>query len=370
MVRKIRLGLIFGGRSAEHEVSVRSAQSLVEALDREKYELTMIGISRKGQWFTADNEQLLLEPGVLDNPMSHPGLTALAPLDYSANHGVIRYGSQNRVLKPLDVFFPLLHGPYGEDGSIQGLMELSGAAYVGAGIVGSAVGMDKAMMKRAFKAEGLPQLEYTVLPRKWWEHEPGSVLDHLETLFSFPVFVKPVNMGSSVGVSQAVNRDELAAALTLASEYDLKVIVEEAAIDCREVEVAILGNYDVQASIAGEIDPGSIFYDYSTKYLDDKALLHIPARISEQTMDDVRHMALDAFQAVDACGLARVDFFVNKDDETIFINEINTMPGFTPISMYPKLWEAGGMSYSELIDQLVELALERHAEKGKTQQYI
>ncbi len=363
MSDKIRVGVLFGGRSAEHEVSVISARSMLEAIDHDQYELVMVGISQEGRWLTAVDTQQLLGSSRIESA----GLKPVA-LDYLGGRELVAYGTSAQAFapRPLDVIFPLLHGPYGEDGTVQGLMELADVAYVGAGVLGSAVGMDKEMMRRVFKAEGLPQLDYVVVRRSRWERAEQAVLDEVQARFALPVFVKPVNMGSSIGVSKARDREQLRQAINAAAEYDYKVMIEEEAKDCREVEVAILGNEEPQASVVGEIESGGEFYDYGAKYIDDNSQLHIPARISEATAEKVRQLGVRAFQAVEAWGLSRVDFFVGKEDEQVYLNEINTMPGFTPISMYPKLWQASGLTYGALIDRLIELALERHAEKQKT----
>lgn len=352
---KIRVGVLFGGRSAEHEVSVVSARSMLAAIDRDKYELVMVGISKEGRWLICDDAQHMSTAA----EVQERGLLAVS-LDYWGGRQLVAPGA---VARELDVVFPILHGPYGEDGTVQGLLELADIAYVGAGVVGSAVGMDKEMMKRAFAAEGLPQLDYAVVRRSRWRRESEQILDELCMRFAWPLFVKPANLGSSVGVSRAADRRALQASIEEAAHYDYKVVVEEAAVDCREVEVAILGNEDPQASIAGEIEPSNAFYDYRAKYVDDNSALHIPARIAPEVAEKVRAMGVRAFRAVEAWGLSRVDFFVGRQDERIYINEINTMPGFTPISMYPKLWEASGLSYSALIDRLIALALQRHEDK-------
>jgi len=358
--RKIRVGVLCGGRSAEHEVSVTSARSMLEALDRDKYELVMVGISKQGQWFTAADAQQLLAAGAVESD----GLTPVV-LDYLGT-GALVVQDGSGAGQALDVIFPLLHGPYGEDGTVQGLLELANVAYVGAGVVGSAVGMDKELMRRVFCAEGLPQVDYAVVRRARWERGRVAVVEQLEERFGYPVFVKPVNLGSSVGVGKARDRAGLAQAIDEAAQYDYKIMVEAEATGCGEVEVAILGNEDPQASVVGEIVPGNDFYDYNAKYIDDNSDLIIPARVSPRTQELIREMGVRAFQAVEAWGLSRVDFFVREGDEAIYINEINTMPGFTPISMYPKLWEASGVGYGELIDRLIELGLERFAEKQKT----
>ena len=355
MTGKIRVAVLFGGRSAEHEVSVISARSMLAAMDRERYEPVMVGIAKDGRWWIAEGGAPLEESSQV---LGDSALTV--HLDYLGSRELVageikRWG--------VDVVFPLLDGPYGEDGAMQGLLELADVPYVGAGVVGSAVGMDKEMMKRAFFAEGLPQLDYTVIRCSHWRRDSEGVLDELCARFSWPVFVKPASLGSSVGVSRAEDRCQLRDSIAEAARYDYKVVIEEAAIDCREVEVAILGNEEVEASTVGEIEVGSAFYDYGAKYVDNNSSLHIPARIEPNLAEEVRQMGIRAFRAVEACGLSRVDFFVGKSDGQMYINEINTMPGFTPVSMYPKLWEASGLAYGALIDRLIELALERHEDQ-------
>ena len=360
MKRKTRVGVLFGGRSAEHEVSVTSARSMLEAIDRDKYELVMVGISKQGQWLAAADAQHLPVSGAVEED----GLMPVV-LDYLGTGELVAQDGGGAG-QAVDVIFPLLHGPYGEDGTMQGLLELANVAYVGAGVVGSAVGMDKELMRRVFCAEDLPQVDYEVVRRARWERDRAAVLQHLEERFDYPVFVKPVNLGSSVGVGKARDGAGLELAIDEAAQYDYKVMVEADAAGCREVEVAILGNEDPQASVVGEIVPGNDYYDYNAKYVDDNSDLIIPARVSPRTQELIREMGVRAFQAVEAWGLSRVDFFVREGDEAIYINEINTMPGFTPISMYPKLWEVSGVSYRELIDRLIALGLERYTEKQKT----
>lgn len=359
---KIRVGVLFGGRSAEHEVSVSSARSMLAAIDSDKYELVMVGISKQGRWLTAGDTKKLLTAG--QGQVEEEGLVPVA-LDYLGTRELIGQGGA-AVEQAIDVIFPVLHGPYGEDGTMQGLLELADVAYVGAGVVGSAVGMDKELMRRVFKAEGLPQVDYQVVRRSRWEKDRAAVVAELEAHFDYPVFVKPVSLGSSVGVGKASDGDGLEQAIDEAAQYDYKVMVEAEAADCKEVEVAILGNEEPAASVVGEIVPGNEFYDYEAKYIDDNSDLIIPARVSPKTQEAIRAMGIKAFQAVEAWGLSRVDFFVREGDEAIFINEINTMPGFTPISMYPKLWEASGIGYGELIDRLIGLGVERHEDKRKT----
>ncbi|MSR81672.1 MAG: D-alanine--D-alanine ligase [Candidatus Latescibacteria bacterium] len=354
-MKKIRVGLLFGGRSCEHEVSVRSARSVLEAIDRNKYELTMIGISKRGHWLMAGDALAVLQAGVVEEQ-------GLLPVVLEQG-GALMARQGGALDQQLDVIFPLLHGPFGEDGTVQGLLELAGIPYVGSGVVGSAVGMDKEMTKRAFRADGLPQVEYAVVRRHQWRQDPAAVQRRLEPQLAYPMFFKPANMGSSVGVCKAHGPEEFRACLEEAAAYDYKVVVEAEASDCREVECSVLGNEEPQASVVGEVVPGNEFYDYNAKYIDDNSQLIIPARLSPATSALVRELALRAFRAVEAAGLARVDFFVSRRDEQVYVNEINTLPGFTPISMYPKLWEASGVAYPALIDRLIQLALDRHRDR-------
>ena len=364
MTDKIRVGILFGGRSAEHEVSVRSARSVLEAIDRDKYDVTMIGIDRGGRWLAAGDAARVLEAGKVEGDDLLPAVLGYAgERELTVQNGA---GPGSVSSQPLDVIFPILHGPYGEDGTVQGLLELADVAYVGSGVLGSAVGMDKDMMKRVFGAAGFPQVAHTAVLRRRWLEEREAVQREIERDFDYPVFVKPANMGSSVGVTKAHDRTELARGMDTAARFDRKIIVEEAALECREVECSVLGNDDPEVSVVGEIVPASEFYDYEAKYIDDKSELLIPARISDETSEAVRDMAREAFLAVEASGLARMDFFVGVETEEILLNEINTLPGFTPISMYPKLWDASGVSYRELIDRLIQLAMERHGEHQQT----
>ena len=362
MADKTRVGILFGGRSAEHEVSVRSARSVLDALDRRKYEVTMIGIDRDGRWLAAGDAARVLREGSVNQ-------SGLAPLVLDHHDGgelMTRSGSGLGSAGAVDVIFPILHGPYGEDGTVQGLLELAGIAYVGSGVLGSAVGMDKEMMKRAFRAEGLPQGEYLSVLRSRWRSQPLAVREEVERDLSWPVFVKPANMGSSVGISKVHDGSEFAEAMEEAGRYDRKIVVEAGIGNCREVECSVLGYEDPVVSAIGEILPGNEFYDYEAKYVDDTSELIIPADLRPETAERVREVARRAFIAIDASGLARVDFFISGPEETVLLNEINTMPGFTEISMYPKLWEESGISYPELIDRLIELALERHRDRRDT----
>jgi D-alanine-D-alanine ligase len=383
MAKKLRVGILFGGRSGEHEVSLLSAASILRAIDRNKFDVTPIGITREGRWLAAADANHLLNGDAsavarrlrAGDPEATPGAkllhegipTLLAPEPRSTAL------NQNQSLggQPLDVVFPVLHGTFGEDGTIQGLFELAGIAYVGAGVLGSAAGMDKDVMKRLFVEARLPIVKHVTLLRADWEKNPRKAMATVERALRYPVFVKPANLGSSVGITKAHNRKELGPALALAAKYDRKLVVEQGVggkkARAREFEVAVLGNDDPKASVVGEIVPGKEFYDYEAKYLSEGSVPVIPARISRAESKKIREMAVAAFRACDLAGLARVDFLMEPvGRQRIFVNEVNTMPGFTQISMYPKLWEASGLSYTDLITRLIELALERQAEKNKT----
>lgn len=371
MNRKIRVGLVYGGRSGEHDVSLQTAMAVIRAFDHTKFEVHPFYITKQGQWRSGpsltgsvDNLQLLrFEPdgesqtGSAD--VSSGSSTALQPF-FGNLQPSAKSGSASD--SQLDVVLPLLHGTFGEDGTVQGLLEMAGIPYVGAGVLASAVGMDKAMMKKLFAQEGLPQCVYRHFTKTQWDKDQPYFLMEIEVSVGYPCFVKPANLGSSVGVSKARNRDELIAAVTEAFEYDRKVIVEEF-VEAREIEVGVLGNDLPEASVAGEIVSSNEFYDYRAKYIDGKSAMIIPAELPEEISSDLREMAVRAFQAIDGSGLARVDFFLRKSDGAIFINEINTMPGFTPFSMYPMLWKESGKPYGELLGELIRLALERHASR-------
>ncbi|CAN7740745.1 D-alanine--D-alanine ligase [Paenibacillus sp. LjRoot56] len=374
MSRKIRIGLIYGGKSGEHDVSLQTALAVMKAVDFTKYEITPFYISKKGEWRSGTP---LLGPAESKEALTFstedagaPASNALAPIFGSiqtkgdvAVSSITSAGAEDL---GLDVVFPLLHGTFGEDGTIQGLLEMANIPYVGAGVLASAVGMDKVMMKKVFAQEGLPQCIFRHFTRTEWEKNRAYHLMELETAIGYPCFVKPANLGSSVGISKARNQEELIAAVAFAFQYDRKVIIEEN-IDAREIEVAVLGNDEPIASVVGEIVSSNEFYDYKAKYLDGKSAMIIPAEISQEVSDEVRALALRAFLAVDGSGLSRVDFFLGKIDQKIYINEINTMPGFTPFSMYPLLWQETGKPYKELLDDLIRLALERHAAKQNIQ---
>lgn len=356
---KINIALIFGGKSGEHEVSLSSASSIYKFINKDKYNVFTIGITRGGDWLYYEGDVENIKNGSWVN---------LANRNVSIN--VIPTGSKGIGLEfedgrfvNIDVFFPVLHGPYGEDGSIQGLFEISNIPYVGCNVLASSVGMDKLICKKVFEKEDLPQVKYSYTTKWDFNNNKEKELKKIEEELRYPIFVKPANLGSSVGISKANNREELLNAIVFALKYDKRIVLEEG-INAREIEVSVLGNEDVIASIAGEIVPAKDFYDYEAKYINASSKLMIPAPIDEETMNTIRKMAIRAFKSIDGCGLSRVDFFVDKNDNKIYINEINTMPGFTNISMYPKLWEATGIEYSSLIDKLIGLAIEINAEKS------
>jgi D-alanine-D-alanine ligase len=349
--KRLRLALLLGGRSPEHDVSLASARSVYNALDPLRFDVVPMAIGQDGRWLPAGTSQALLTSGVQGDETDTVQSTALVP-DASIGSTV-------------DVVFPLLHGPFGEDGTVQGLLELLGVPYVGAGVAASAVGMDKALMKSLFAQAGLPVLNYAVVRAAQWERDRIGVSRRLSEVPGFPCFVKPANMGSSVGVSRCDRPDDLVTALDRAFSYDLKVLVEKGVPGYREIECGILGNEEPRASVPGEIIVSGEFYDYHAKYTDGVARLQIPADVRPETARAIQLIALQSFSAIDAAGMARVDFLVSPDESEIWLSEINTIPGFTPLSMYPLLWQASGVSYAELINQLVELALERHAAKAR-----
>ena len=361
-LKKLRVGVIFGGRSGEHEVSLVSAASVIRALDPEKYEAVPIGISKDGRWLAGSPAQKML-PEVLRTGQrvmlpADPTSAALVPLD----------GTQSPALH-VDVVFPVLHGTYGEDGTVQGLLELAGLPYVGSGVIGSAVGMDKDMQKRLFRQEGLPVGDFLAILRSEWEQSRIKVQQQVRKKFRFPLFVKPATLGSSVGMTKVHNAKELPAALDFAAEFAMKIVVERF-IRGREIEVSVLGNDAPEASVPGEIIPHREFYDYAAKYLEEGTRLQIPAKLPAVQVRRFQEYAVRAFRCLECRGMARVDFFLERSTGRIYINEVNTIPGFTSISMYPKLWEASGVSYRELIDRLIKLALAEHREKQRTKYSI
>ena len=365
MKKKQRIGILFGGRSGEHEVSLLSAASILKAIDRKKYEVFPIGITKQGQWLTSGEAQSLLI-----GETSHP-----EPLQLSAGADLVH--QSGNLTETLDVVFPVLHGTFGEDGTIQGLFELADLAYVGSGVLGSAAGMDKDVMKKLFAAAGLPQTPYLALTRAEWKSDPKRSTRRIEKALEYPLFVKPANLGSSVGISKVHTRAELPTAMNLAAGFDRKLVIEQGVggpgVKPRELEVAVLGNDAPEASVVGEIVPNKEFYDYESKYADspeDPSVPIIPARLTAAESKQIRAMAIAAFRACDCSGLARVDFLMEParkgKKSSVYLNEINTMPGFTSISMYPKLWGASGLPYKRLIDRLIQLAVERHQEKQQT----
>lgn len=360
MTEKTNLLVLCGGQSSEHEVSVLSARSMLEYIDPDRYAVTVVGIGRDGRWVSSHDRQMLLAADSIDVD-SAKGAVPVSLQDAS----LVPINADQRATTAIDVVFPLLHGPCGEDGTVQGLLELANVAYVGSGVLGSAMGMDKDIAKRLFKAAGLSQLAWQVESRRRWEAQPQAVITGLVEKLRWPMFVKPANAGSSVGVSKVHTEQELSIALKHAAQFDSKMVIEEDAGDCHEVECAVLGNDQPRASVVGEIIPGNEFYDYADKYVNGVSEDRIPAQISDLAASQVRKQAIVAFQTIQAAGLARVDFFVHKQSEAVYINEINTMPGFTPISMYPKLWAASGLSYADLIDELIVLALDRHRDRQR-----
>jgi D-alanine-D-alanine ligase len=386
MEKRLRVGILFGGRSGEHEISLLSAASVFEAIDKLKYDVVPIGITKEGKWLTAMHAENLLrgKHGAgkhlrAGDPAATTSAAVLAagdaiivpPIPSADSMVPFQTDSRHPESINVDVIFPVLHGTFGEDGTIQGLLELADIPYVGAGVLGSAAGMDKDVMKRLFAAAGLPIVKHVTILRSEWERDPKRVRREIEKKLKYPTFVKPANLGSSVGISKVHDKKELAAAIEEAARYDRKIVIEEAVggkkRKARELECSVLGNDEPIASVAGEVVPVKEFYDYAAKYLDEGSDLIIPAKLNKSALKKVQELAVAAFQAVDCCGLARVDFLMDPKSGKIFVNEINTMPGFTAISMYPKLWAASGLAYSELIDQLIELALARHAEKKRNQ---
>jgi D-alanine-D-alanine ligase len=359
---KLRVGVIFGGRSGEHEVSLRSAESIIKAMDRSRYEIVPIGITREGRWLVSGNATAMLPEAVMTS-QNHQDVAIIGD---PTRQGLTRLDEGQRALssEPLDVVFPVLHGPYGEDGTIQGLLEMAGVPYVGCGVLASANGMDKITMKQLFQRAGLTVAEYEWFLRSSWEYDCEALIDQVAQSLGFPVFVKPANLGSSVGISKADDKQQLREAVNDAARYDRRIIVERA-VSGREIEVSILGNEHPAASLPGEIIAGHAFYDYEDKYIDNASRTDVPAKLPNDVIEQIQRNGIRAFQAIDGSGLARVDFFVEHQTSRVIINEINTMPGFTSISMYAKLWEASGIAYSELIDRLIDLAIERHRDKSR-----
>ncbi len=393
-MKKVRVGILFGGRSGEHEVSLLSAASVLNAIDKNKYEVVPIGITKDGRWLTAEHAENLLagksspEPRHLraGDPETTPGAAVLMrgesvvvpPEPVHRDAGLVPFQSDAPPMRrtsdraiDVDVIFPVLHGTFGEDGTIQGLLELADIPYVGAGVLGSAAGMDKDVMKSLFIAAGIPIVKHATILRGAWEKNAKKIAKQVEKNVKYPVFVKPANLGSSVGISKAHNRKELGPAIEEAAKFDRKIVIEQGVggkkNKAREIECSVLGNDEPTASLPGEIVPIKEFYDYDAKYLDEGSQLIIPAKLTKAQTKTVQELAVKAFKAVDCSGLARVDFLMDPKTGKIFLNEINTMPGFTSISMYPKLWAASGLQYSDLIDRLIQLGIERHEDKKRNQ---
>ncbi len=381
-MKKLRVGVIYGGRSGEHEVSLASAAAVFKNLDPARYDAIAIRIEKDGRWMLPERPPALVsaadvieaaktgrsDPAREAHLIAHPGGDTLMTIDRpaaGAGAALSTGADQAAVVSGLglDVVFPVLHGPYGEDGTVQGLLELANVPYVGAGVLASAVGMDKAAAKLVFAAKGLPQCDYDVVLKRDWQRDERTVLNAIVNHLGFPVFVKPANLGSSVGISKARHAVELRTAIALAAEFDRKIVIEAAVPAAREIEVAVLGNDDPEASVPGEIIPSREFYDYEAKYLDASSREVIPAQLPDTLATEIRALAVRAFKALDCAGMARIDFLLGGDTGVLYLNEANTIPGFTTISMYSKMWAASGLPYPALIDRLIALALERHAEK-------
>ncbi|MFZ0858046.1 MAG: D-alanine--D-alanine ligase family protein [Candidatus Acidiferrales bacterium] len=366
--RRLRVGILFGGRSGEHEVSLASAASVIRSLDTDKYEAVPIGITKDGRWLVGAAAQKMTEQRMLPELLKN-GERVVLPPDPSASALVPLGPGNSQPSVKVDVIFPVLHGTFGEDGTVQGLLDLAGVAYVGAGVLGSAVGMDKDVQKRLFRDAKIPIVEFLSISRHEWETNRGKTLVAIKKKFRFPLFVKPATLGSSVGMTRAHEAAELPAAMDLAASFALKIIVERA-IRGREIEVAVLGNDEPRASVPGEIIPHREYYDYSAKYLESGSQIEIPAKLSKKQVAQFQEYAIRGYRGIECAGMARVDFFLERGTNKIYLNEINTIPGFTSISMYPKMWEASGVSYTELISRLIELAIEQHAEKARTKYSI
>jgi D-alanine-D-alanine ligase len=392
-MKKLRVGILFGGRSGEHEVSLLSAASVFNAIDKDKFEVVPIGITKEGRWVTAADAERLLHGKQAEHDSRHlragdpettPGAAVLAQGEsaifppephhqsgslqpFQTDASLTRRAADRAI--NVDVIFPVLHGTFGEDGTIQGLLELADIPYVGAGVLGSAAGMDKDIMKALFRAAGLPIVNHVTVLRSDWQANPKKVQKQVESKLKYPVFVKPANLGSSVGISKAHDRKELGPAIAEAAKFDRKIVIEQGVggkkQKAREIECSVLGNDNPQASLPGEIVPSKEFYDYDAKYLDEGSLLIIPAKLNKTETKNVQQLAISAFKAVDCSGLARVDFLMDPKTRKIYLNEVNTMPGFTSISMYPKLWAASGLPYPRLIERLIQLGIERHEDKKK-----
>lgn len=360
MKSKLKIGVLFGGRSAEHEVSLVSATSVINALDKQKYDVVPIGITSDGRWISSPGTLEVLKSKKKINQQPQKILLPDPNLQ-----GIVEIFSKINSKEKIDVLFPVLHGTFGEDGTVQGLLELANIPYIGAGVLASSVAMDKIIARRLYKAAGIPVMQDIWFLWKEFKVYKKVYLSQVANELGFPCFVKPANMGSSVGITKAHNRNELADAIELAANYDRKILVEKAVPNAREIEVSLLGNDNPIVSVPGEIIPSNEFYDYDAKYVDGKSTSEIPAKISKRVSDKIKEYALRGYRAIDCSGMARADFLVERDSNKIYLNELNTIPGFTSISMYPKLWEASGIPYPKLLDLLINLAVERFEEKSK-----
>ena len=360
-MEKLRIAVLFGGRSGEHEVSLESTRSVLDVLDPEKYEVFQVGITHSGAWLTGVDARAKLANGQTDAL-----LPCMLSTDPSRSGLYVFRDTQIEHLTDIDVVFPVLHGTYGEDGTLQGLLEMADLAYVGAGVTGSSVGMDKGVFKDVMRANGIPSVESVIVLRSEIEKDLANVLERAESVAAYPLFVKPANLGSSVGITKCNSRADLGEGLMEAAAFDRRVLVERG-VDAREIEVSVLGNDAPEASVPGEVLPSREFYSYESKYVDGTSGLLIPAPLPAETADEIRRMAVTAFKAIDCAGMARVDFFIEKTTNRVYLNEVNTIPGFTSISMYPKLWEATGLPYAGLVDRLIDLALERKSDRDRTE---
>jgi D-alanine-D-alanine ligase len=362
---RLRIAVLFGGRSGEHEVSLMSARSVLDALDPARYEVTQIGITHDGRWVTGENVLEALESGKIES-LDDVILPAAPGRSSIFTTRSTKIGDKLETLTAIDVFFPVLHGTFGEDGTIQGLFELADVAYVGAGVVGSAVGMDKGIFKDVMRANDIPVMDWIIFRRSEIEEDMQSVIRQAEALGPYPLFAKPANLGSSVGISKCNNRSDLSEGLMEAAAFDRRILIERGMVNASEIEVSVLGNDDPIASVPGEVLPSREFYSYESKYIDGTSGLVIPAQIPAEAAERIRDLAVRAYRAIDCAGMARADFFLEKETNRVILNELNTLPGFTSISMYPKLWNATGVSYPELVDRLIRLALDRQAERDRT----
>jgi D-alanine-D-alanine ligase len=361
-MNKIRIGILFGGRSGEHEVSLMSSKSVLSVLDPNKYEITEIGITHEGQWWSGENTWQKFQDGTLD------GLSRVLLVPEPGQTILYRHQDKKiEALTELDVIFPVLHGTFGEDGTLQGFLEMADIAYVGAGVLGSSVGMDKALFKDVMRANDIPVVDWVIASRQHAEKDLQNLIGEAEGLGPYPFFIKPANLGSSVGITKCKNRSDLMEGILEACRFDRRILIERGVENAREIEISVLGNEFPRASIPGEIRPADEFYSYNAKYYDDRSELIIPAPLPQETITKMQEIAIRTYKAIDCAGMARVDFLVDGKTNQIFMNEVNTIPGFTKISMYPKLWEASGLKYGDLVDELINLAFERKAERDRSE---